>query len=167
MINPKVRKELIYFIPIFIVIIGISVGLHQISPKLVPGSFGMDGFVSSWIEKQTIHYHIPAVELVIYLIFTYLQFYYDQSKPEIEKYFFNTKYFLIVVVGLTFSITNYFVAVKIISNIWYITGIVTAFSLVYLFITMLTTGFLNSINPPKKTKGSAVFKKKLKNFNRK
>lgn len=161
--EPNVKRELKVFIPTFAIIILIAIGLYHLMPDQVPKLFKFDGTADGMIPKSSIRYHIPILELFVYVLMTFMQFKYRKTNKSNEQYLFQTKLSIIIFLGLIIPLSSYLYATKDISNIWYIVGPALTVLFIILFILALNTGLLDQ--KPKKNVVS-IHSKRLKKANK-
>lgn len=141
--DKKVKNELKLFIPIFVVIILFSIGINGVMPEKIPAIINISGTASDWVDKNSIHYHIPIPELIIYVFLTFLQFNYVKTNVTLSNFIYHSKLVLIIFCGVMIPLTTYLYSVKFVSNIWYFIAPAGSALIVYIFICALIMRVLN------------------------
>lgn len=142
--NKNIVKEFKYMIPVFILIICTSIGLDALKPEIVPVNFTIEGVAGDMVKKSTLPYHIPVIELIIYAIATFIQFYFIEKNKDIAKFIFNTKIVLILFVGLLVPFAIYLYSLKYLLNLWNLIGPALGLLAFYLFFSMIFAGILDT-----------------------
>jgi MFS family permease len=169
----KINREIKIVIPIFAVIVLIALGFGVIMPEKVPVSFDIAGTATEWLQKseagtnQTIlqeltRYHIPVLELIVYVLLTFIQFHFFKKQDELSEFIFHSKLAIIVLFGTLIPLSTYFYAMAYIPSIWYIVGPGVSFLLIYLFVVALITGLFNTTMKSRAKKGALPAKARKK-----
>lgn len=149
----QVKREIKFFIPVFITIVVVAVGIGFLMPDKIPIHFDIAGHTKEWMQKSDIKYHIPIPELISYVILTILQFHYAEKNLSLSNFIFHAKLVIILFLGTMIPLSIYFFALKSISSIWYLLGPVAGILVIYVFILSLITGILDK---PKKETAKVV-----------
>jgi uncharacterized membrane protein len=149
--DKKIQNEIKIFIPVFAVIILIAIGFGYLMPDQIPTGFDITGRATGFIDKTEAgtnspfinaftRYHIPIIELIVYVLLTFLQFHFYGKQNNTARFIYHCKISLIIFLGLMIPVSTYAYAMNYINNIWMYIGPAASAWLIYLFIIALITG---------------------------